>query len=526
MERELDTVIGPASTDGNGQGRMLMSVTEVRGTPTFGAAAGVAAQPLPFAPLAAGDTRGRVGRLLAGGSGSAQVQRALVAADAAAVVAAVGVAIALASPDERLLAQLAWSVLYLPVFLVLFKAYGLYDGDRRRVGHSTFDDVPGVFHGALIGTIGLWAFLKATPADRMVLAQAALLLALTIVVVLVGRAVARRLVARVTAPERVLLVGAGPSAESLVRKTRAHRGRGLRAVGFVCEDGHDGALPEHELPRLGAPRELRAVCLSHGVERIMIASPDLSPEVVTDAIREAHHARVKVTLLPSVTDVLGPSTEVDELVGVTVLAVNPPNLSASSRLFKRGLDVLLSSAALVAMLPLLPLVAAAIRLDSPGPVFFRQRRLGRGGRHFQMIKLRTMVQDAEAQADRLRAHSAHPAWLLLDRDPRITRLGRLLRLTSIDELPQFWNVLRGEMSLVGPRPMPPTTDEHIVGWARRRLDLTPGITGMWQVLGRASLSFEEMIKLDYLYVTNWSVWRDVRLLIRTVSVVLSRRGAN
>jgi lipopolysaccharide/colanic/teichoic acid biosynthesis glycosyltransferase len=137
-----------------------------------------------------------------------------------------------------------------------------------------------------------------------------------------------------------------------------------------------------------------------------------------------------------------------------------------------------------------------------------------------------MVQDADSRVEELRANSAHAAWLLLEQDPRITRVGRFLRTRSIDELPQLVNVLKGDMSLVGPRPMPPEVDEQIGGWARQRLDLTPGITGLWQVLGRASIPFEEMVKLDYLYVTNWSLWQDVRLLIRTLPAVIKRRGVN
>ena len=137
-----------------------------------------------------------------------------------------------------------------------------------------------------------------------------------------------------------------------------------------------------------------------------------------------------------------------------------------------------------------------------------------------------MVADAEQRLEELRGESRHAAWLLLANDPRVTRVGRFLRVTSLDELPQLWNVLRGEMSLVGPRPMPLDTDRHIDGWSRRRLDLTPGITGPWQVLGRTAIPFEEMLKLDYIYVTNWSVWGDIRLLIQTVFVVLGRRGAN
>jgi lipopolysaccharide/colanic/teichoic acid biosynthesis glycosyltransferase len=181
---------------------------------------------------------------------------------------------------------------------------------------------------------------------------------------------------------------------------------------------------------------------------------------------------------------------------------------------------------LLLTLPLYPAIALAIKLDSAGPILFRQVRIGRGGRPFRLFKFRTMVSDAEAQVEALRALSSEAAWLALDHDPRVTRVGAFLRKTSLDEVPQLWNVLRGEMSLVGPRPMPSYVQEHITGWGRKRLDLTPGLTGLWQVLGRTRIPFEEMIKLDYLYVTNWSLWGDVRLLLKTLHVILSGRGAN
>jgi lipopolysaccharide/colanic/teichoic acid biosynthesis glycosyltransferase len=172
------------------------------------------------------------------------------------------------------------------------------------------------------------------------------------------------------------------------------------------------------------------------------------------------------------------------------------------------------------------LVAIAIKFDSSGPVFFRQVRVGRAGRRFRVVKFRTMLEDAEERRGALLAQSKDPNWLHLESDPRITRLGRLLRLTSLDELPQLWNVLRGEMSMVGPRPLIEAEDERVSGWARGRLDLTPGITGYWQVLGRTRIPFDEMVKLDYLYVMNWSLWGDLRLILRTLPVLLSRRGAN
>ena len=159
-------------------------------------------------------------------------------------------------------------------------------------------------------------------------------------------------------------------------------------------------------------------------------------------------------------------------------------------------------------------------------MLFRHERVGRGGRRFRIAKFRTMVEGAEAMAEWPRSGSRDPDWLLLDRDPRVTRLGRLLRRSSLDELPQLWNVLKGDMSLVGPRPLVARRGRQLTGWRRGRLDLTPGLTGLWQVLGRTSLPFEEMVKLDYVYVTNWSAGRDLQLLLRTIPVLLSRRGAN
>jgi exopolysaccharide biosynthesis polyprenyl glycosylphosphotransferase len=482
-------------------------------------------RPVPAGAAARTTQPPSVWRRIHGDSRATTVQHALVAVDAAAVLTASTPAIWLASAGAHPSAQSLWTLAYLPAVLVLFKLYGLYDGDRRRLGHSTVDDVPGLFHAALLATLGLWAWLKLAPAGRLVFLQAALFLVLTVGTVLLARAGARRLLSRHVVRERVLLVGGGPSAELLVRKMEAYPRLGLQPVGYL-RDGLPGAATNGQMPCLGTLEQLPAVCQDHAVDRVLVAAPTIDTKLLTDLVREANRAGMGVTLLPSAVDVLGSSTEVDDLGGVTVLSVNPPHLSRSSWLLKRALDVSLSAVALLVILPFLPLVAAAIRIDSPGPVFFSQERLGRGGRRFRLFKLRTMVPDAEARVAQLQTQSAHPAWLLLDRDPRVTRVGRFLRRSSIDELPQLWNVLRGEMSLVGPRPMPPATDLHILGWGRRRLDLTPGITGMWQVLGRTSVPFDEMIKLDYLYVTNWSVWGDIRLLLRTVSVVISRQGAN
>ena len=203
---------------------------------------------------------------------------------------------------------------------------------------------------------------------------------------------------------------------------------------------------------------------------------------------------------------------------------------------KRCLDVAVSATALVLLSPVLGLAALLVRRSSPGPVLFRQTRVGLGGQPFTMLKFRTMVDGCSDELHRDYVQrlldpdqpAPEPAGTVfkLENDPRLTSVGRVLRRTSVDELPQLVNVLKGEMSLVGPRPMTPELDARIDGWARRRVEMAPGMTGLWQVLGRTTIPFEEMLKLDYLYVTNWSLWQDLRLLVGTLPAVIKRRGVN
>jgi exopolysaccharide biosynthesis polyprenyl glycosylphosphotransferase len=344
--------------------------------------------------------------------------------------------------------------------------------------------------------------------------------------VLSGRVLARAGFLRLVSPERVLLIGTGHASGALIEKMRAKASLSLKPIGMVsCDESGAVAVA---LPRLGRLEEvdLPSLMAEHRVARVVVADVELERERLLGVVRDCRMMSVKVCLLPLTFSALGPAVEVDDVQGITVLAINPLVLSRSSRIAKRGLDLLGAGLLSVLALPLLLVLAVLIKLDSPGPVFFRQERIGRGAVRFRLVKLRTMAIDAEARRAELLAQSKDPGWLHLEHDPRITRVGRLLRLSSLDELPQLWNVLRGDMSLVGPRPLVAEEDRMVNGWARGRLDLTPGITGLWQVLGRTSIPFEEMVKLDYLYVTNWSLWGDVRLILRTLPVVLQRSGAN
>lgn len=422
---------------------------------------------------------------------------------------------------------LLYGLATLPAWVVLFAMYGLYERDAKRVSHTTLDDLPSLFHALLLGCLVTWCYFVVVAPAKLAFATILAFAAVAFLLVLGARTISRAVFLRLISPERVLLVGTGNASGALIEKMRTKASIRLEPIGSVsCDEGAPDLLGLTRLGCLKDAQDLPGLLVEHRVGRIVVADAELGSQRLLEVLRACKEVAVKVSLLPATFSALGPSVEVEDLHGVTVLGVNPPVLSRSSRLVKRTLDFLGAVLLGVLALPAMTVVAAAIKLDSRGPVFFRQERIGQGGRRFRLLKLRTMVVDAESRRGALLALSKDPGWLHLEHDPRITRIGRLLRLTSLDELPQLWNVLRGDMSLVGPRPLVAEEDSRVEEWARGRLDLTPGITGLWQVLGRTSIPFEEMIRLDYLYVTNWSLWGDVRLMLRTLPVVFARRGAN
>jgi exopolysaccharide biosynthesis polyprenyl glycosylphosphotransferase len=421
-----------------------------------------------------------------------------------------------ATSSPPLLRELLWGSLALPAWLLLFKAYGLYERDGKRISHTSLDDLPHLFHAVVVGALGLWLFFDVGPQTKVLVHSVLVFGVSALLLIVSARSLVRTGLRRLLSPERVLILGAGELSESLARKMRAHREYGLEPVGVLTTSPSD----------LGDLAELESVVELHRIDRIILASADAASNELLTLLSACRRLLLKVSVVPTVFEAMGPATEVDELEGVTVLGLNPPAFSQSARLIKRGIDIVGASGLLLVSLPLIVIAAIAIKLDSRGPVLFKQRRVGKGGRTFRIIKLRTMVDGAEALRDELISQSADPHWIRLDRDPRLTRVGEVLRKSSIDELPQLWNVLIGQMSLVGPRPLPEPEDQLVEGWGRGRLDLTPGITGYWQVLGRTSIPFTEMVKLDYIYVTNWSLWNDIRLIVRTLPAVLSRRGVN
>jgi exopolysaccharide biosynthesis polyprenyl glycosylphosphotransferase len=283
---------------------------------------------------------------------------------------------------------------------------------------------------------------------------------------------------------------------------------------------------DRDKPRpIGPLDDLDYILRANGVERVIIAPSERTSDEQLDTIRLVKGLGVKVSVLPRLFEVVGSSMEFDDVDGITVLGLRRYGLPKTSWYLKRTFDLVGSTAGLVFAAPLLLTIAVAVKLSSPGPVLFRQPRVGRRGARFEMLKFRTMYEGADQMKAQLIEHSAVDGMFKVVDDPRVTSVGRLLRRTSLDELPQLINVLRGEMSLVGPRPLIEEEDRLIAGWHHRRREGTPGMTGVWQVLGSARVPLDDMVKMDYLYRANWSLWLDMKILMRTFAHVFHRRGA-
>jgi exopolysaccharide biosynthesis polyprenyl glycosylphosphotransferase len=415
-------------------------------------------------------------------------------------------------------------ILAIPVWVVAAKLYGLYSRDQWRTEHSTADDVVGVFHMVMIGAWLLFIAATVTDvADPSVVKLAAFCL-LAIVCIPTARAGARALARRSVAyRQNTIVVGTDPVARALAQKFVSRPEYGIDVVGFI--DKGAPVTQSGQPPLLGGAADLLELVQRYDVERVVFSFTGISDEDAVDLMRQLSDAGIQVDIVPRYYELVAPGVDIHAAEGIALVGLQPPRLSFSSQFLKRTMDLVVASAVLVVFAPFLLLAALAIRLDSHGPVFFRQLRIGRDGGAFRIWKLRTMIDDAdERKADvaHLNIHALRepePRMFKISDDPRVTKVGAFLRRYSLDELPQLFNVLRGEMSLVGPRPLIPEEDKYVHQWARRRLDLQPGMTGLWQVTGRSALSFDEMVRLDYVYVAGWSLWKDFVLLLRTIPLV-------
>ena len=436
-------------------------------------------------------------------------RRSLGVADSVAALATIGItALAWSQP-------LHWVFLLVPAAAILIaKIQGLYDRDDMVLRKTTIHEWRALFRADALTAIAIylawWVSTTALPDHGI--RVFAFMLSTLFVLSLVGRTAARSVARRWSTPERCLIVGRTSKCVQLAGQLRGVPG--LDLIGTVSDDDVDCSVAGvHELvERLN-------------VERIVVVPhSDWGERGSLKLIQSAKWLGIRVSLMPTVMTVVGAWTTVDEFDSMILLGVPRFGLSRSSAGLKRALDLLVGSVTLLFALPVFAAAAIAIKLDSAGPVFFRQKRIGRDGLPFTIYKFRSMVTGAEGMQSDLHAMNETDGLFKMTDDPRVTRLGRLMRTTYIDELPQLYNVLKGNMSLVGPRPLIESEDALLEGYDRHRSRLTPGMTGPWQLRGPMNASLSELVKLDYMYASNWSIWADIDILLGTAARVFSRHG--
>lgn len=465
------------------------------------------------------------------------MRRVLVIADLAGLTVAFLVA-------EAMMRARGWPVDYnrevplfaatLPVWVLVARMYGLYDHDEERTDHSTLDDLVGVFHlvtvGAWVLFVGMWLIgLKLPPVEKVFTFWG-----FTIGAIVAARAAARTVARALPAyRQRTLIVGAGEIGQLVARKYSQHPEYGIDLVGFLDSNPRERRADLGDILVLGPIDALPDVVRSRDVERVVIAFSGEPHERILRLLRLLRDEDVQIDIVPRLFEVIGPNVDLHSVEGLALLGLPPVRLSRSSRLFKRTIDLVGAVAGLILTAPIFLYATWRIRRESPGPTLFRQERLGEEMRPFTMFKFRTMSVDADDREHREfiqatmspKALPAANGIYKLDREHDVTRFGRWLRKTSLDELPQLFNVLRGEMSLVGPRPCIAyeleTFEEHHFD----RFLVRPGITGLWQVTARAHASFGEALDIDVRYVHGWSLALDLWLLLRTPLGLLRGRTA-
>jgi exopolysaccharide biosynthesis polyprenyl glycosylphosphotransferase len=424
-------------------------------------------------------------------------------------------------------------VLTLPIWVVVAKLYGLYEHDEERTDHSTSDEFAGVFHMITVctGLVTLGSYL--THLAHPTVGKVAVFWAAAVVLVSSGRAVARTCCRRhVSYLQNTVIVGAGEVGQLIGKKLLNHPEYGINLLGFVDDTPRERREDLEHLTLLGPVERLPALVRFFDVERVVIAFSQDSHDRMLDLIRSLKDQDIQIDIVPRFFELVGPSFDMHTVEGVPLLGLPPFRLSRSARLLKRTFDLVATIAGLVALAPLFGVVALLIKRGSPGPVFFRQLRMGCNGRTFRIWKFRTMTADADERKQEVAHLNQHlqnggdPRMFKIPDDPRVTPIGGWLRRYSVDELPQLFNVFCGQMSLVGPRPLILDEDQYVESWGRQRLNLKPGCTGPWQVQGRSGIPFGEMVRLDYLYVTGWSPWQDLGLIARTIPVLFRRTEAH
>jgi exopolysaccharide biosynthesis polyprenyl glycosylphosphotransferase len=465
------------------------------------------------------------------------VRRMLLAADLLALTAAFAV-VEVVFRKSSLVGQVGAGVetviflCLLPVWVLAAKLYGLYDRDEERATHSTADEVVSVFH---LVTVGVWVFYATSwlvGLSRPDQAKLATFWFLALVSVAAARSAARTLARRQSAyVQNAVIIGAGEVGQLIGRKLLQHPEYHINLVGFVDAEPREKRRDLGDLPILGSPEQIAEIVDRNDVDRVIVAFSRDGHEEMLELLRTIRKDDLHIDLVPRLFEAVSANVGIHTLEGLPLVGLPASRISRSSRLLKRAFDVLGSAVLLAVSAPMMLAIAALIRRDSPGPVFFRQTRLGIDLREFTLLKFRTMHEGTDETPHReyikqIMSSDALPGsnnLYKLERGDSITRVGRWLRKTSLDELPQLFNVLRGDMSLVGPRPLIPYELELFSPHHFERFLVPAGLTGLWQVEARAHSTFGEALDLDVAYARGWSLGLDLRLLLRTPLLIFRRR---
>ena len=427
-----------------------------------------------------------------------------------------------------------WGLVTLPLWLVVAKMEGLYDADHPKIWHLTVDEAQPIFHWVTLSVAGTLFFIRALPDETLTVESAVALYVTALVSAFALRAAARAIWRRRVPPERALVLGSGALADAVARKLALEPGHHLSVMELSSPNnganGANGESASHvvDVERLGelSKEDLQWLLAEAQVERVVLAVPELDESTLAHVVSACRAGGIKLSVVPPMRAMLGTAVDLNHIAEMPVIEYRTWGTSPSTMAIKRALDVVISAAALVVLVPLLVLIAIAVRLDSRGPALFTQLRAGRHGKPFRILKFRTMCQDAEERISEVIAvDELDEPMFKLREDPRVTRVGRFLRRTSLDELPQLFNVLRGDMSLVGPRPEEVWLVERYGETQRFRLQMRPGLTGPMQVHGRGQLNFQERMAVEREYVENYSLRKDIKILFRTGSAILGARGA-
>src|SRR4051794_39439732 len=486
------------------------------------------AQPFPLPPAGTVTRRNRRGWL---------VRRALLVSDVVGLsVAFVAAELAFGPPGGSAGRTVEFLVFFasLPGWIAVAKLYELYDRDEERTHHTTSDDLVGVFH---LVTVGAWLFFVVswlTKIAEPTLPKLTTFWALAVVLLSLGRAAARSFCRRRTAyRQRTIVVGAGEVGQLVARKLLQHPEYGIELTGFVDRSPLAPRPEVDALPVLGPPERLPELIAAHSVDRVAVAFSGDTHERTLGLVRTLKGLNVQIDIVPRLFEAVGPNVGMHDVEGLPLVALPTVKPFPFAARIKRVTDVVGASVALLLTAPIFALAAWRVKRDSPGPVFFRQTRLGKDMREFTTLKFRTMRIDVDQSSHKefikqtmsSKATVNENGIYKLDRGDAITRSGRWLRKTSLDELPQLLNVLRGDMSLVGPRPCIPYETEFFAPHHFERFLVPGGITGLWQVTARAHSTFGEALDMDVAYARSWSVLLDLSLIARTPFQLLRQRRA-